>query len=104
MYAIILSGGKQYKVKEGDVVKLEKLESGAGDKINFDNVLMVADGEKVTLGTPYVAKAKVSGEVVEQARHKKVKILKFRRRQNSMRRQGHRQHYTAVKITGIKAA
>ncbi|GAB4221948.1 MAG: 50S ribosomal protein L21 [Francisella sp.] len=102
MYAIIKNGGKQYKVKQGEVVKLEKIDLGIGDKVEFDTVLMgqTAEGE-VKIGNPFVEGAKVVGEVVEQGRHKKVKILKFRRRKNSMKRQGHRQYFTAVKVSSI---
>ena len=107
MYAVILTGGKQYKVKPGDVVNIEKLELGVGDTIDFDKVLMVIDGEKVSLGAPYLDGQVVKGEVVAQIRDKKVRIIKFRRRKHSMKRQGHRQYLTTVKITevaGKKAA
>ena len=103
MYAIIKSGGKQYKVKQGETVKLEKLDLGLGDTVDFDTVLMgqTEQGE-IKVGTPLVAGAKVIAEVVEQYRHKKVKIMKFRRRKHSMKQQGHRQYYTAVKISAIQ--
>ena len=103
MYAIIKSGGKQYKVKQGETVKLEKLDLGLGDTVEFDTVLMgqTEQGE-IKVGTPLVAGAKVVAEVVEQYRHKKVKIMKFRRRKHSMKQQGHRQYYTAVKISAIQ--
>ncbi|NDU22285.1 50S ribosomal protein L21 [Francisella tularensis subsp. holarctica] len=102
MYAIIKNGGKQYKVKEGEVFKLEKFDLGIGEKVEFDTVLMgqTAAGE-VKIGAPTVAGAKVVGEVVEQGRHKKVKIMKFRRRKHSMKQQGHRQYFTAVKVSSI---
>ena len=103
MYAVIQSGGKQHRVKEGQVVRLEKIESETGATIDFDKVLMVADGENVNVGAPYVDGAKVSGEVVAHGRGKKVKIIKFRRRKHHMKQMGHRQWFTEVKITGISA-
>ena len=103
MYAILKSGGKQYKVAEGNIVKLEKIEVGVGETIEFDQVLMHSTGEELKVGSPYVDGCKVIAEVVEQGRAKKVKIIKFRRRKHSMTRQGHRQYFTAVKITSIKA-
>ena len=101
MYAIIESGGKQHRVVEGEVLRLEKLDAAAGDTVNFDKVLLVKDGEKMTVGAPYVAGSSVSAEVVEQGRDKKVKIIKFRRRKHHEKQMGHRQSYTEVKITGI---
>lgn len=101
MYAVIVSGGKQHKVKHGDVVKLEKIEQGIGETVTFEKILMVANGKDVKVGAPYLAKTTVVAEVVEQGRGKKVTILKFRRRKNSMRRQGHRQYFTAVRILEI---
>ena len=101
MYAVIVTGGKQYKVKAGDVVKVEKIEQGIGDAVTFDKVLMVMDGDDVKLGTPYLDGQVVKAEVVEQGRHKKVRIIKFRRRKHSMKRMGHRQYYTTVKITEV---
>ena len=103
MYAVIKSGGKQYRVQEGQTLKLEKLEVATGDSLDFDQVLLVADGEDVKVGAPLVDGAKVSAEVVSHGRGEKVRIIKFRRRKHSMRRQGHRQWYTEVKITGISA-
>lgn len=101
MYAVIKSGGKQHRVKEGQVVRLEKIEAETGANIDFNEVLMVADGENIQLGTPLVAGAVVSAEVVDHGRAKKVNILKFKRRKHHMKRQGHRQWYTEVKINGI---
>ncbi|QIV96280.1 LSU ribosomal protein L21P [Allofrancisella inopinata] len=102
MYAIIKSGGKQYKVKQGEVVKLEKLDLGIGETVEFDTVLMgqTEEGE-VKVGAPVIEGAKVVAEVVEQGRNKKVKIMKFRRRKHSMKQQGHRQYFTAVKVSSI---
>ncbi|MCM2132201.1 50S ribosomal protein L21 [Larsenimonas rhizosphaerae] len=102
MYAIIKSGGKQYRVKEGQRIKLEKLEVATGDSLEFDQVLMIG-GDDVQIGAPLLEGAKVSAEVVSHGRGDKVTIIKFRRRKHHMKRQGHRQWYTEVKITGISA-
>lgn len=103
MYAIIKNGGKQYKVKQGEVVKLEKIDLGIGETVEFDTVLMgQTEAGEVKIGAPVVAGAKVTGEVVEQGRNKKVKIMKFRRRKHSMKQQGHRQYFTAVKVSAIQ--
>ena len=102
MFAIIKSGGKQYKAKEGAVLKLEKIENGIGEIVEFTDVLMIQNGEEVKIGNPVIEGAKVIAEVVEQARHKKIQVIKFRRRKHSMKRQGHRQYFTAVKITTIQ--
>lgn len=103
MYAVIKTGGKQYRVEEGDRLRVEKIETPTGEKIEFDQVLLVADGDDVKIGQPLLDGAKVTGEVLEQGRHKKVKIVKMRRRKHSRKQQGHRQWFTEVKITGIKA-
>jgi large subunit ribosomal protein L21 len=103
MYAVIQTGGKQYRVSEGDTVKIEKLTAETGDSVDFDQVLMVADGDDVKVGQPYLAGGKVTATVESHGRAKKVKIIKFRRRKHHMKRQGHRQWFTAVKITGISA-
>ncbi len=103
MYAVIKSGGKQYRVAEGDVLRVEKLDAAAGDTINFDQVLLVADGDDVKVGTPRVEGGSVSAEVVDQARARKVEVVKFKRRKDYQRHYGHRQHYTEVRITGIQA-
>jgi large subunit ribosomal protein L21 len=102
MYAVIVTGGKQYKVAEGDTLRIEKLPAEVGAKVNFDKVLMLVDGDTVSVGAPLV-KATVSGEVTAQDRLDKVKIIKFRRRKHYRKQQGHRQYYTQVKITSIKA-
>ena len=102
MYAVIESGGKQHRVKEGETLKLEKIEVATGESIDFDKVLMVGEGESAKIGAPYVKGGKVTAEVIAQGRHKKVKIMKFRRRKHSMKQAGHRQWYTEVKITSIK--
>ena len=102
MYAVIVSGGKQHRVKEGETLKLEKLEVETGGSVDFDRVLLVVDGDNVQVGAPVVDGAKVTAEVVSHGRHDKIQIIKFRRRKHSMKRQGHRQWFTEVKITGIK--
>ena len=102
MYAVIAAGGKQHRVEEGEVLRLEKIEVATGEKVDFDEVLLVADGDKINIGQPLVKGAKVMAEVVSHGRADKVTIIKFRRRKHSMKRQGHRQWYTEVKITGIK--
>ena len=101
MYAVIESGGKQHRVEEGEVLKLEKLDAATGDKVDFDKVLMVGGGDDVKIGTPVVEGSKVTAEVVAHGRHKKVKIVKFNRRKHYRKETGHRQWYTEVKITGI---
>ncbi|GAB1264121.1 50S ribosomal protein L21 [Aurantivibrio infirmus] len=104
MYAVIEAGGKQHRVIEGETLKLEKIIGvEPGDKVDFDSVLLIANEGDVKIGAPTVAGAKVTAEVVSIGRHDKVKIIKFRRRKHHMKRQGHRQWYTEVKITGISA-
>ncbi len=102
MYAVIVSGGKQHRVKEGETLKLEKLEVETGGSVEFDRVLLHANGDDVKVGAPVVEGAKVTAEVVSHGRHDKVNIIKFRRRKHHMKRQGHRQWFTEVKITGIQ--
>jgi large subunit ribosomal protein L21 len=102
MFAVIVSGGKQYRVQEGQTLKVEKLTAEAGAAVDFDRVLLVSNGDDVKVGAPVVEGAKVSAEVVSHGRGDKVKIIKFRRRKHHMKRQGHRQWFTEVKITGIK--
>ncbi|HEY6611710.1 MAG TPA: 50S ribosomal protein L21 [Pseudomonas sp.] len=103
MYAVIVTGGKQYKVAEGEFLKIEKLDVATGESVAFDKVLLVANGDDVQIGAPVVAGAKVTAEVIAQGRHDKVTIIKFRRRKHHMKRQGHRQWFTEIKITGIQA-
>lgn len=102
MYAVIVSGGKQHRVSEGEVLKLEKIEVETGSSIEFDRVLLIADGDMVKIGEPQLSGAMVTAEVVSHGRHDKVRIIKFKRRKHHMKRMGHRQWYTEVKITGIK--
>lgn len=103
MFAVIKTGGKQYKVAEGDTITVEKLDTEAGKDVTFETVLMLGNGDDVTVGAPLVAGASVFGEVEEQTRGDKVIIRKKRQRQTYRRTQGHRQHLTVVKITGISA-
>ena len=103
MYAVIQTGGKQYRVSEGDVLRVEKLGVDEGAELTLDKVLMVADGENIKVGSPYVDGGAVSATVKSHGRGKKVKILKFKRRKQHLKRQGHRQSYTELQITGISA-
>jgi large subunit ribosomal protein L21 len=99
-HAVIRTGGKQYRVAAGDVIRVEKLDGDAGSKIVFDEVLFL-DGDAPKFGTPLVAGAKVSGEIVQQARGEKLVIFKFKRRKKYRRKNGHRQSFTAIKITEV---
>ena len=103
MYAVFQSGGKQHRVSEGQTLRLEKLDVETGATVEFDSVLMIANGEEITVGAPLVEGGKVVAEVVKHGRGDKVKIVKFRRRKHSRKQQGHRQWFTEVKITGISA-
>ncbi len=104
MYAVIETGGKQYRVAQGDTLHIEKLAGDVGDSVQFDNVLLVSEGEDdVTIGKPVLAGASVSGEIIGHGKDKKVIVFKFKRRKDYRRRNGHRQHYTAVKITNVAA-
>ena len=101
MYAIIEAGGKQHRVKEGEWLKLEKIEAATGSIIEFDKVLLIGSGAEVKIGAPYVIGGMVKAEIISQGRHDKIRIVKFRRRKHHMKSAGHRQWYTEVKITGI---
>ncbi len=101
MYAVIQTGGKQYRVQEGTYLKIEKLELGIGDSVEFDKVLMVQTDDDIKIGAPLVEGGKVTATVLSQGRHDKIKIIKFRRRKHHMKQMGHRQYYTEVQITGI---
>ena len=103
MYAIIKTGGKQYRVAEGQTLKIEKLPEESGSNVEFDQILMLADGENITIGKPLISGAKVTAEIVEQGRGKKVSMVRFKRRKHSMKWRGHRQHFTKIKITKIAA-
>jgi large subunit ribosomal protein L21 len=103
MYAVIATGGKQYRVSEGAVLRVEKLDAEEGANIEFDRVLLVGDGDAVSVGKPFLEGGKVQAVVMSQGKARKVEIIKFRRRQNYRRTKGHRQNFTQVKITGIVA-
>ncbi|WP_298577855.1 50S ribosomal protein L21 [uncultured Luteimonas sp.] len=100
MYAVLVTGGKQYRVAQGETLRVEKLEAEAGNEITFDNILMLGGSDGVTVGDALKG-ATVSAKVVGHGRADKVRIIKFRRRKHHMKRQGHRQHYTEIEITGI---
>lgn len=103
MYAVIVTGGKQHRVSEGETLKVEKLAAEAGASIEFDKVLLVANDGDVKIGAPVVDGAKVTAEVVSHGRGEKIRILKFKRRKHHMKQMGHRQWFTEIKITGISA-
>ena len=103
MYAVIATGGKQYRVAEGDVVRIERLVAEPGAAVEFDKVLVVGEGQGIKLGVPYVVGGKVTGTVQSHGKGGKVRIVKFRRRKHYLRQGTHRQQYTQVKITGISA-
>ena len=103
MHAVIRSGGKQYKVEKGDKLKVEKLDKEAGKSIKINDVLMIIDGDKVTVGTPTVKDAHVNAKIESHGRGPKIKIIKFRRRKHHRKQMGHRQAYTEIKITSIAA-
>ena len=100
MYAIIETGGKQYRVQEGDVITVEKLDAAVGETVCFDHVLVLGEGEGIQVGTPYVGTA-VEGKVVEEGKGKKVIIFKYKAKKDYRKKQGHRQPYTMVEITGL---
>jgi large subunit ribosomal protein L21 len=104
MFAVIRTGGKQYRVAQDDLVTVEKLAGEPGSVVEFDEVLMIGDGAEVATGAPLVAGAAVSATVVEQSRAAKIIVFKKKRRQNYRRKKGHRQHQTVLRITGIRSA
>lgn len=104
MYAVIKMGGKQYKVSEGGTVRVERLEGEAGTAVTIEQVLMLVDGDKVEIGTPFVEGASVEATVTSQGRGPKIHIVKFKRRKHYRKQMGHRQAYTELKITGIRTA
>lgn len=104
MYAVIKTGGKQYRVQSGEKLKVERLEAEVGSEIGIDQVLMVADGESLLVGRPLLAGAKVTAKVVSHGRHDKVRIFKMRRRKHYQKHQGHRQNYTELEIGSITTA
>ncbi len=104
MYAVIVTGGKQYRVSEGETLKVEKIVADEGASIDFANVMMIGNGDDIKIGTPFLEGGKVTAIVKTQARGKKVHIIKFRRRKHHRKQMGHRQSYTELQITGITAA
>ena len=104
MYAVIVTGGRQYRVAQGETLRVEKLAGDVGSEIKLDQVLLVGEGEGVTLGAPLVAGALVTVKVVSHGRADKVRIVKFRRRKHHRKEMGHRQHYTEIEIVGITGA
>lgn len=103
MYAVIHTGGKQYRVKPGEILKIETLVAEAGQEVEFDKVLLIQTDDGIKVGKPYLDGGKVTATVTTHGRHPKIKILKFRRRKHHMKQAGHRQNFTEVKITGITA-
>ena len=101
MYAVIKSGGKQYKVQQGDTIRVEKINAEEGGEVSMDEVLMVADGDNVSVGAPVVEGASVAATVASHGRGEKIKVIKFKRRKHHRKQMGHRQAYTELKITGI---
>ncbi len=103
MYAVVNSGGKQYKVQKGEVLKVEKISGDVGSSVTFDRVLMFSDGENVSIGQPVLDSVSVEGHIVEQGKAKKIIVFKYKRRKRFRRKNGHRQEFTAVQIDSIKA-
>ena len=103
MYAVIKTGGKQYRVAEGDVILVEKLDAETGSSVELDDVLMVGNADDTKVGTPFVSGSKVTATVKDQVRGKKVEIIKFRRRKHHQKRTGHRQYHTVLEINSISA-
>ena len=103
MYAVVDSGGKQYKIREGETVRVEKISGEVGAPVTFDKVLLFSDGENLSVGNPVLKKIAVQGHIVQQGKAKKIIVFKYKRRKKYSRKQGHRQQYTAVKIDRIEA-
>ena len=101
MYAVVASGGKQYKVKKGEIFQVEKMPGEIGSSVSFDKVMMLADDDNVSIGTPLLADVAVNGHIVEQGKAKKIIVFKYKRRKRYRRKQGHRQQYTAIQIDSI---
>ena len=104
MYAVIKSGGKQHRVVEGELLKVEKLDIATGDTLTFDEILLIGEGDSVEIGAPYVSGKTVSAEIVRHGRGEKIKIVKFRRRKHHRKQMGHRQWFTEIKITAVGTA
>ena len=103
MYAVVSTGGKQYRIQEGDILRVEKIPGEVGTPIAFENVLLYSDGEKLSIGQPVLENISVNGHIVEQGKAKKIIVFKYKRRKRFRRKQGHRQQFTAVKIDKIDA-
>ena len=103
MYAVVKTGGKQYKLAQGDICRIEKLDAEEGASVELDKVLMVADGDSINIGSPFVEGGKVTAVVKAHGRAKKVEIMKFRRRKHHQKKTGHRQYFTEIEVTGISA-
>ena len=103
MYSVVATGGKQYRVQEGDTLRIEKIPGEVGADVAFDRVLMVSDGDDVKIGQPVLKNAVVNGTIVEQGKGRKILVFKYKRRKRYRRKQGHRQLFTAVKIGTIEA-
>lgn len=103
MYAVVSTGGKQYRVQKGETLRVEKIPGEVGSKVTFDKVLMLADGESIRVGQPLIEKAAVQASIVEQDKAKKILVFKYKRRKRYRRRKGHRQPFTAIRIDGIEA-
>jgi len=103
MYAIVNTGGKQYKIQQGDVFRVEKIPGEIGSSVSFDKVLMFSDGKNVSIGQPLLDNVAVKGHIIEQGKAKKIIVFKYKRRKRYRRKQGHRQQYTAIKIDSIEA-
>ena len=103
MYAVIKTGGKQYRVQQGDVIFVEKIDAQADEAVTFEEVLLVGDGETAKIGTPVVECAKVEGKVLAQVKAKKIVVYKYKAKKNERKKQGHRQPYTKVEITAVNA-
>jgi large subunit ribosomal protein L21 len=101
MYAVVSTGGKQYRVKEGDILRIEKVPGAVGDSFSFDRVLLVSNGEQLTIGEPTVPNAMVNARIVRQGKGKKVLVFKYKRRKRYRKKQGHRQPFTEVQVDNI---
>ena len=101
MYAVVSTGGKQYRVKEGDILRIEKIPGNVGESFSFDKVLLLSDGSELTIGEPTVPNASVNARIVQQGKSKKILVFKYKRRKRFRRKQGHRQPFTAVQIDSI---
>ena len=102
MYAVVESGGKQYRVQEGEILRVEKIPGDIGSPVTFEKVLIFSDGENVSIGNPVLESVAVRGHIVEQGKAKKIIVFKYKKRKRNRRKQGHRQQYTAVQIDSIK--